>query len=145
MAAYNNDLEADEIVRREAAKRGISETMYRMLRVADTSVVQDIVWDHVGRPSPLTPASMAASPRDRAAPEHGTGWQKERPLRAPDGIEHVDAIADAFSERERRKAILDAAMENEFILRQEQRLRDRELDPCNTGLYKTKDQLDRGE
>jgi len=39
--AYDNDSAADEVVRREAALRGMTETLYRMLRAANTSVVQD--------------------------------------------------------------------------------------------------------
>lgn len=140
----DNDAVADEIVRREAQARGLTETQYRMLRAADTSTVQSIVWDHVGKNSPLTPASMVTPSTDRAAPG-GTGFAKERPLRAPEGVDHVDRIAKAFDERERRAAMLQAAEEAEIALRLEQRLRDRELDPCNMGLYKTKAALDRGE
>jgi hypothetical protein len=89
---------------------------------------------------------MAAKPRERAAPiERGTGWAKERPIRAPDGVEHVDALCEAATERERRQAILQAMEEAEVLARAEQRRRDRELDPCNTGIYKTKGELDRGE
>jgi hypothetical protein len=119
----------------------MSETLYRMTRACPTSLMQDIVNDLRG--GPARPSSII--PDNRSAPvERGSGGG-DRPLTPPPGIEHVDAIADAFAERERRKAILDAAMENEFILRQQQRLRDRELDPFNTGIYKTKDQLDKGE
>jgi hypothetical protein len=143
--AWDNDGAADDLIRREAALRGISETLLRMLRACPTSLIQDVVADHVGKPSPLTPSSMATSSADRATSNRGNGWYDPKPLTAPPGIEHVDALCEAATERERRKAILDAAMENEFILRQQQRLRDRELDPFNTGIYKTKDQLDRGE
>jgi len=142
---YNNDPPSDpaddEIVRREARLRNMSETLYRMNRACPTSLMQDIVNDL--RSGPAQRSSII--PDNRSAPvERGSGGG-DRPLTPPPGIEHVDAIADAFAERERRKAVLDAAMENEFILRQQQRLRDHELDPCNWGHYKSKDELDRGE
>jgi hypothetical protein len=100
---YSNDLEADEIVRREAAKRGISETMYRMLRVADTSVIQDIVSDHVGKRDVMQPASLA-TPSDRAPPERGTGWVEPRPLTKQPGIDVIDQMVEAQTAKERIQA-----------------------------------------
>jgi hypothetical protein len=134
----------DELIRQEAERRGLTETMFRMLRAAGTDVVQAIVWDHVGRPSPLTPASMNSTPGERSAPERGDGWRDAKPLSAPPGIEHVDALCEAQAERERRQAILQAAEEAEVAWRLEQRRRDRELDPVNSGLYKSKADLDEG-
>jgi hypothetical protein len=151
MSAYSNDAEEAEIVRREAAKRGISETMYRMLRVADTKGVQDLVNDFRGGP---TQSSSIMPQRDRSGPaERGSGWQKERPLRAPEGIDLIDrmcATADAVERiqtaHERAKVTLDLrAYELQQEQEREARRRDHELDPCNTGIYKTKDELDRGE
>jgi hypothetical protein len=139
-----SDLE-EEMLIAEANRRGISVTMLRMLRVADTSVIQGIVGDHVGKRDVTQPASMAATPTADHSVHQGSGWAPERPIRPPEGIDHIDRLCEAEAERERRRAILDAAMENEFILRQQQRLRDHELDPCNWGHYKSKDELDRGE
>jgi hypothetical protein len=147
MSAYSNDPEEAEIVRREAARLGISETTYRMWKasfVGGRDVMRDICADHVGKPSPLTPSSMSTTPSDRA-PKRGDGWVDAKPLTPPPGIEHVDAIAEAFAERERRQAILQLAEEAEAASRLEHRRRMRELDPCNTGIYKTEDELDRGE
>jgi hypothetical protein len=49
MAPYNNDPPSDpaddEIVRREARLRNMSETLYRMTRACPTSLMQDIVND----------------------------------------------------------------------------------------------------
>ena len=144
-----SDENESEIVRREAAKRGISETRYRMLRVADTSVIQDIVGDHVGKPSPLTPSSMAAT----REPERGSGWAKERPLRAPEGVDLIDRMVETQTAKERLQAmheqvrVLSDLRAYELSLEQEReaRRRDAELDPCNTGIYKTKRELERGE
>jgi hypothetical protein len=114
--SYSNDAEADEIVRREAAKRGISETMYRMLKVAPTDVVQDIVRDHIGRADVTQPSSMAATP-DRAAPAKGTGWLPERPIRPPEGIEHIDRLVEAATAKERMQNILEAIDADEKLKR----------------------------
>ena len=113
--SYSNDAEADEIVRREAAKRGISETMYRMLKVAPTDVVQSIVWDHVGKPDVTRPSSMASTP-DRSV-ERGTGWAKERPIRPPEGIEHIDRMVEAATAKERMQSILEAIDADETLKR----------------------------
>jgi hypothetical protein len=139
-----SDLE-DELIREEARRRGISETMLRMLKAAPTNLVRDVVFDHVGKRDVLQPSSIIPENNRSTPVERGSGWQSERPIRPPEGIEHVDALCQAQDEREQRRAALDAAYETEMLLRVEQRRRDRELDPCNTGIYKTKDQLDRGE
>jgi hypothetical protein len=155
MSAYNNDApqseaEVDEI-RREAARHGLTVTKYLMMKAAPTSLVQDIVNDFRGgatQPSSIMPQ------RDRAGPAvPGSGWQKERPLRAPEGVDLIDrmcATADAVERiqtaHERAKVTLDLrAYELQQEQEREARRRDHELDPCNTGIYKSKDELDRGE
>jgi hypothetical protein len=152
---YSNDPAPDpeegEIVRREARARGMTETQYRMLRACPTSLIQDIVSDLRGGPaqrSSIIPENNRSAP---GAP--GSGWQKERPLRAPEGVDLIDrmcATADALERiqtaHERAKVTLDLkAYELQQEQERESRRRDRELDPCNTGIYKTKEQLDRGE
>jgi len=141
----------DELIRQEAARRGISETTLRMYKAAPDSLVRDIVNDlrsGPARPSSIIPDNNRSGP---AAP--GSGWQKERPLRAPEGIDLIDrmcANADALERiqtaHERAKITLDLqAYEVQQQQEREARRRMHELDPCNTGIYKTKDQLDRGE
>jgi len=103
MAPYNNDApqseaEADE-VRREAAKHGLTETKYRMMKAAPTSVVQDIVWDNL-RADVTRPSSMASTPSSRA-PERGSGWLPERPIRPPEGIDLIDGMVENQTARER--------------------------------------------
>jgi hypothetical protein len=152
MAAYNNDAEADEIVRREAARQGLTETTYRMLKAAPTDLVRSIVFDHVGKPDVTQPSSMAATP-ERSAPKRGTGWVEARPLEKQPGIDLIDqmvenqtALERIQTAHERAKVTLDLKA---YQLQQEQereaRRRDRELDPVNLGLYKSKDERDRGE
>jgi hypothetical protein len=99
--SYDNDAEANELVRREAARRGISETMYRMLKVAPTDVVQSIVWDHVGRADATRPSSIISTPSDRAAPKRGTGWVEARPLGKQPGIDLIDQMVENQTARER--------------------------------------------
>jgi hypothetical protein len=113
--AYNNDAEADEIVRREAAKRGISETMYRMLRVADTSLVQDLVNDLRGGPpqrSSIIPQNNRSGPA-----EPGSGWRDAKPLTTPPGIEHVDRMVEVQTARERLQAVREAIEADEALKR----------------------------
>jgi hypothetical protein len=59
---------------------------------------------------------------------------------------NADALERIRTAHERAKVTLDLKA---YQIQQEQereaRRRDRELDPFNTGIYKTKDQLDRGE
>jgi hypothetical protein len=155
MAPFNNDAPSDpaddEIVRREARLRNMSETLYRMTRACPTSLMQDIANDlrsGPARPSSIIPDNNRSAP---AAP--GSGWQKERPLRAPEGVNLIDRMCDTAdaleriqTAHERAKVTLDLrAYEIQREQELEARRRARELDPCNTGIYKTKDQLDRGE
>jgi hypothetical protein len=116
MSSWDNDAEANEIVRREAARRGISETMYRMLKVGPTDVVQDIVRDHVGRADVTRPSSMASTP-ERSAPKRGTGWYDPKPLTTPPGVEHIDRMVEAATAKERMQSILEAIDADEAIKR----------------------------
>jgi hypothetical protein len=145
-------IDDDELVRREAARQGLTETTYRMLKAAPTSLIQDIVSDHVGKSSPLTPSSMVTSPSDRSEPKRGTGWVEARPLGKQPGIdlvdqmvEHQTALERIQTAHERAKVTLDL---HAYQVQQEQereaRRRLRELDPVNSGLYKSKDELDQG-
>jgi hypothetical protein len=106
--AYQNDpvsdTEADEIVRREAAKRGLTETQFRMLRVAPDSVVRDIVFDHVGRHDVMQPSSIATPPTDRASPTKGTGWVEPRPLTKQPGIDLIDQMVENDTMKQRLQA-----------------------------------------
>jgi hypothetical protein len=118
--AYDNDRPADptldDLIRREALRRGISETTMRMLHVGGTDVVQSFVWDHVGKPDVTQPSSMAVTP-DRAAPAKGTGWAKERPIRPPEGIEHIDRMVEAATAKERLHTVVEAIEANEALKR----------------------------
>jgi hypothetical protein len=107
MSAYNNDpapdADADEIVRREAARHGLTETKYRMMKAANTDVVQSIVWDHVGKNDVTRPTSMAAPP-STAAPERGTGWVEPRPLTKQPGIDLIDQMVENDTMKQRLQA-----------------------------------------
>jgi hypothetical protein len=124
MAPYNNDApqseaEADEI-RREAARHGLTVTKYLMMKAAPTDVVQSIVWDHVGKADVTRPSSMASTPSSRPV-EHGSGWAPERPIRPPEGIEHIDRMIEAQTAKERLQAVVEAIEANEAIKRAAQR------------------------
>jgi hypothetical protein len=116
MSPYSTDPEADEIVRREAAKLGMSETQYRMLKVAPTDLVRSIVWDHIGKNDVTRPTSMASTPSSGPV-EHGTGWAKEIPLRPPEGVEHIDRMVEAQTAKERLHAVVEAIEANEVLKR----------------------------
>jgi hypothetical protein len=110
MAPYNNDPPSDpaddELVRREAAKAGLTETKYRMMRAANTDVVQSIVWDHVGRADVTRPSSMATTPSGRA-PKRGTGWVEPRPLTKQPGIDIIDEMVERQTAKERIREAQD--------------------------------------
>ena len=141
----------DELIRREAARQGLTETTYRMLRVASTKEVQDIVNDL--RSGPAQPSSIIPENNRLGPAERGTGWLPERPLRAPEGVDLIDRMcitADALERiqtaHERAKVALDLkAYQVQQEQEREARRRLRELDPVNSGLYKSKAELDRGE
>jgi hypothetical protein len=107
MSPYNNDpvsdAEADEIVRREAAKHGLTETKYRMMKAANTDVVQSIVWDHVGKNDVTRPTSIAATP-SAAAPVRGTGWVEPRPFTKQPGIDLIDQMVENDTMKQRLQA-----------------------------------------
>jgi hypothetical protein len=109
-------IDEDELVRREAARHGLSETQYRMIKAAGTDVVQSIVQDHVGKADVSRPSSMAATP-DRAPPAKGTGWAREIPLRPPEGVEHIDRMVEAQTAKERLHAVVEAIEANEVLKR----------------------------
>jgi hypothetical protein len=140
----------DELIRREAARQGLTETTYRMLRVASTKEVQDIVNDL--RSGPAQPSSIIPENNRLGPAERGTGWQRERPIQPPEGVSLIDQMCENQSalERirtahERAKVTLDLkAYQVQQEQEREARRRDQELDPFNTGIYKTKDELDRG-
>jgi hypothetical protein len=124
-----------------------------MNRACPTSLIQDVVADHVGKSSPLTPSSMATTPGEHSAPHRGSGWVEARPLGKQPGIDLIDqmvenqtALERIQTAHERAKVTLDL---HAYQVQQEQereaRRHDHELDPCNTGIYKSKDELDRGE
>jgi hypothetical protein len=115
--SYDNDAEANEIVRREAARRGISETMYRMLKVGGTDVVQSIVWDHVGRHDVMQPSSIISTPSDRSAPKRGTGWVEARPLGKQPGIDIIDEMVERQTAKERLHAVVESIEANEVLKR----------------------------
>jgi hypothetical protein len=116
--AWDNDAAADEVIRREAARLGLTETQYRMIKAAGTDVVQSIVWDHIGRHDVNKPASMTAKPNAGSGPvERGTGWAKEIPLRPPEGVALIDQMVEAQTAKERLHAAVEAIEANEAIKR----------------------------
>jgi hypothetical protein len=95
--------------------------MFRQLRVAPTSVVQDIVWDTVGKHDVTQPASLGATPSDRSAPERGTGWVDARPLTKQPGIDLIDQMVERQTATERMEAALKALDADEAIRRARER------------------------
>jgi hypothetical protein len=92
--------------------------MYRMLKVAPTDVVQDIVWDHVGRRDVLQPSSIAAPPSDRASgPHRGSGWVDAKPLGKQPGIDLIDQMCEAQTAKERLHSVVEAIEANEAFKR----------------------------
>jgi hypothetical protein len=118
---YNNDQEADEIVRRESAKMGISETMYRQLKVAPTDVVQSIVWDHIGKNSVMQPSSIIPENNRQGPVEPGTGWAEQRPLTKQPGIDIIDQMVEHQTQMERLKTALEALDADAAIRRARER------------------------
>jgi hypothetical protein len=110
-------MDDDELIRREAAKMGISETTYRMLKVAGTDAVQSIVQDHVGKHDVTQPSSIAVRPTDRASPERGTGWVDAKPLGKQPGIDLIDQMVEHQTATERMEAALKALNADEAIKR----------------------------
>jgi hypothetical protein len=114
-------IDEDELVRREAARHGLSETQYRMLKVAGTDVVQSIVQDHVGRASVTTPSSMASTPGSASAPERGTGWRDAKPLGPQRDIGLIDQMVENQTQMERLQAALEALDADAAIRRARER------------------------
>jgi hypothetical protein len=141
----------EELLIAEAMRRGISVTTLRMYKACPDSLMRDIANDL--RSGPAQPSSIIPENNRSAPGERGSGWQKERPLRPPEGYELIDRMcrtADAVERiqtaHERVKVTLDLrAYELQQEQEREARRRMHELDPCNTGIYKSKDELDRGE
>jgi hypothetical protein len=141
----------EELLIAEAMRRGISVTTLKMYKACSDSLMRDLVNDL--RSGPAQPSSIIPDNNRLGAGERGSGWQKEIPLRPPEGVELIDRMcrtADAVERiqtaHERAKVTLDLrAYELQQEQEREERRRDHELDPCNTGIYKTKDQLDKGE
>jgi hypothetical protein len=111
----------DELIRREASRRGLTETMFRQLRVAPTSVVQDIVWDTVGKHDVTQPSSIAVRPTASAPSERGTGWVDARPLTKQPGIDLIDQMVERQTATERMEAALKALNADEAIKRARER------------------------
>jgi hypothetical protein len=82
----------DELIAREAARRGLSEAQYRMLAVADDATVRAIVQDH--RQSPAVPSSpVLARPKRTSAPVR-QGWIDPLPLEQS-YVREVDRLCEA--------------------------------------------------
>jgi hypothetical protein len=67
--------------------------------------------------------------------KRGSGWVPERPLRPPDGIEQIDQMVEADTQRQRQEAVvktvkLHLEMAEELrALELQQKQRDAEMDP----------------
>jgi hypothetical protein len=124
----------DELIQREAAARGISETMLRMLKATPDSLMRDLMAD--ARKGISSSASMIPD-RERKQPPvaKGSGWVEPRPLSQPPGIDKIDAMCIEQGRRERLVKIHERLAELQRLEEIERRRRDRELDPVNCGLY----------
>jgi hypothetical protein len=80
----------------------MSETLFRMNRVAPTDVVQDIVRDL--RSGPAQPSSIASTPSVPSAPHRGSGWVEPRPLGKQPGIDLIDQMVEADTMKQRLQA-----------------------------------------
>jgi hypothetical protein len=107
------------------------------------SLMADIVRDFRGG----MPQSTSMLPEQHTRPvQKGSGWVPERPLRSPDGIEQIDRMVEADTQRQRQEAVAKTVKLNlemaEDLRRftEQQAKRDAELDPFDTGIY---DNLDK--
>ena len=91
----------DEVIRKEAAKRGLTETEYRMRLACPDSLMKDILQDnrHPRGPSSIVPSGPTVQTK-----KPGTGWSKEIPLVQP-YVSHIDRIAESFAAEERAKRL----------------------------------------
>jgi len=93
------------------------------------------------------PQSTSMLPDQPSRPvKKGSGWVPQVPLRSPDGVELIDQMVEADTQRQRQEAVaktvklqLETA-ETLRLLDLEQERRNKELDPFDTGIY---DNLDK--
>jgi hypothetical protein len=94
----------EELIAREAARRGLSITQYKMLEATPPDVMRGLRED-ARRSNPMVPSSAVPQKEWRAPVVRGTGWSDPVPLGPPSGINHVDRIAGAFAAEDQRERI----------------------------------------
>jgi hypothetical protein len=127
----------NELLEREAKARGLSVTQYLMLKATPDSLMRDLMAD--ARRGISNSASMIPDRERKQPTARGTGWVEPPKVRPPDNIELIDAMCGdpkALREKAEKLAKINMqAYEDQRRFEQEQRRRDRELDPYDTGIY----------
>jgi hypothetical protein len=129
----------DEFVEREAKMRGLTIPQYLAQRAIPNSLARDLMAD--ARRGISNSASMIPD-RERSKPvQRGSGWTPDVPIKQPPGAEPgglIDRMVEADTQRQRHEAqvkINMQAAEELRLLELQQRRRDHELDPYDTGIY----------
>ena len=97
---------AEELTLREARKAGVPEWQIDAARAVPTSLMQDIVHDNR---APTGPSAQGIIPSSQQVSNVRTGGGSGHvvPLGPPPGINHVDAIVEADTARQRADAIIE--------------------------------------
>jgi hypothetical protein len=96
----NVDFSAQEEIRKEAKRRGISEATLEASRAVPTDLVRSIVDDF--RRGPSQPSSIASPPKIEIETRRATSTSEPVPLVTP-YVSHVDRIAQSFAAEDRAK------------------------------------------
>jgi hypothetical protein len=110
----------------EAKRLGISVTQLMMRKAVTTAdgrdVVQQIVWDNIGRNNPFLQTGKAgkAGPPYEPQSENRTGWRTAPALQSPPGQDLIQRMCDADSQRQRAEAI--AALGPDAVAQEMRRL-----------------------
>jgi hypothetical protein len=99
-----------QLLEREAQRLGISVTQLMMRKAVTNSdgsdVVQQIVWDTVGRNNPSFKTGKIGKAGPTYEPgQRGSGWRKPDPLQSPPGQDLIQRMCEADSARQRAEAI----------------------------------------
>jgi hypothetical protein len=110
----------------EAKRLGISVTQLMMQKAVTTAdgrdVVQQIVWDNIGRNNPSLHTGKAgkAGPTYEPQLENRTGWRTAPALQSPPGQDLIQRMCKADAARQRAEAI--AALGPEAVAAEMKRL-----------------------
>ena len=94
---------------RSMGRQEASAQWREMQKAADTRLLQDIVEDSrrgAAATRSVTPKVTISGAGVTVDGGPGSGWTEPRPLRPPEGVEHIDRIAEAFDRRDRAKGLL---------------------------------------